>query len=294
MSTFTTYKNLEMPTNEERYNVNIFNRNSDIVDSELHKLELKNESQDNLLATKESLNSEISRAKASESANAENLSSEITRAVSAEDAISNSLRMHVSNGGNPHNVTKALVGLGNVPNVTTNDQTPTYTPPGSLSELVSGETLKNAMGKISAAVSRLISHLGDKGNPHGITKSQIGLGNADNTSDMDKPVSTAQQNAITSAINNHNISGKKHIPAGGSAGQILRWSADGTAAWGADSNTTYTAMVGATSSKAGSAGLVPAPAKGKQNSYLRGDGTWQEIREATTADIDAIIAGSFV
>ena len=34
-------------------------------------------------------------------------------------------------------------------------------------------------------------------------------------------------------------SGNKHIPAGGSSGQILRWSADGTAAWGADNNTMY-------------------------------------------------------
>lgn len=34
-------------------------------------------------------------------------------------------------------------------------------------------------------------------------------------------------------------SGNKHIPAGGSSGQILRWSADGTAAWGNDNNTTY-------------------------------------------------------
>lgn len=34
-------------------------------------------------------------------------------------------------------------------------------------------------------------------------------------------------------------SGNKHIPAGGSSGQILRWSADGTAVWGTDNNTTY-------------------------------------------------------
>lgn len=39
-------------------------------------------------------------------------------------------------------------------------------------------------------------------------------------------------------------SGNKHIPSGGSAGQILRWSADGTAAWGADNNTTYSANTG--------------------------------------------------
>ncbi len=38
--------------------------------------------------------------------------------------------------------------------------------------------------------------------------------------------------------------GNKHIPAGGSSGQILRWSADGTAIWGADNNTTYTFATG--------------------------------------------------
>lgn len=42
--------------------------------------------------------------------------------------------------------------------------------------------------------------------------------------------------------------GNKHIPSGGSSGQILRWSAAGTAAWGADNNTTYSA---ATTSKTG-------------------------------------------
>ena len=34
-------------------------------------------------------------------------------------------------------------------------------------------------------------------------------------------------------------SGNKHIPSGGASGQILRWSADGTAVWGADNDTTY-------------------------------------------------------
>lgn len=35
--------------------------------------------------------------------------------------------------------------------------------------------------------------------------------------------------------------GYKHIPSGGSSGQILRWSADGTAVWGEDKDTTYSA-----------------------------------------------------
>lgn len=64
------------------------------------------------------------------------------------------------------------------------------------------------------------------------------------------------------------------FPRGGASGQILRWSAAGTAAWGAENDTTYSNMTGATASAAGAAGLVPAPAKGKQTSFLRGDGTW--------------------
>ena len=41
-----------------------------------------------------------------------------------------------------------------------------------------------------------------------------------------------------------------------------------------DTNTTYANMKAATASAAGAAGLVPAPAAGKQASFLRGDGTW--------------------
>lgn len=41
-----------------------------------------------------------------------------------------------------------------------------------------------------------------------------------------------------------------------------------------DTNTTYSAMTGATSGAAGKSGLVPAPAAGKQASFLRGDGAW--------------------
>lgn len=39
-------------------------------------------------------------------------------------------------------------------------------------------------------------------------------------------------------------SGNKHIPSGGSSGQFLKWSADGTAVWAADNNTTYSAGTG--------------------------------------------------
>lgn len=64
---------------------------------------------------------------------------------------------HISDKSNPHNVTKGQVGLGNVPNVKTNDQTPTYSEAGSLTELTSGEKLSVAFGKIKLAVKNVIS-----------------------------------------------------------------------------------------------------------------------------------------
>lgn len=52
-----------------------------------------------------------------------------------------------------------------------------------------------------------------------------------------------------------------------------------------DTNTTYSNMGAATSSAAGKAGLVPAPAAGAQGKYLRGDGTWQTPPNTTYSNM---------
>lgn len=97
----------------------------------------------------------------------------------------------------------------------------------------------------------------------------------------------------TNTVYTHPTSaGNKHIPSGGEAGQILRWSSDGTAMWGADNNTTYTAFKAATASAAGGAGLVPAPAAGKQGQYLRGDGTWSTPANTTYSNMTAATASA--
>ena len=105
---------------------------------------------------------------------------------------------------NPHKVNKEQVGLGNVPNVITNDQTPTYEEAEEFENISSGEKLSIAFGKIQKAISSLLGHINNFDNPHKTTKSQIQLGNVDNTSDVDKPVSTAQQKAIDGAYANSN------------------------------------------------------------------------------------------
>jgi len=54
-----------------------------------------------------------------------------------------------------------------------------------------------------------------------------------------------------------------------------------------DNNTTYSNMTAATADAAGTAGLVPAPAAGKQTSFLRGDGTWVVPTNTTYASMSA-------
>ena len=155
---------------------------------------------------------------------------------------------------------------------------------------VAGTAFDGARGK--TVETGLQTHKNDKDNPHEVTKAQVGLGKVDNTSDTEKPVSTAQAAAIAAAVEaldatvtstdgtnvqvkvtetNGKITGvnittdntakssdltaevtrakaaeaaiqtaldnhkadqdKKHIPAGGHERQILAWKADGEAQW---------------------------------------------------------------
>ena len=98
------------------------------------------------------------------------------------ETMQTALNTHTRNKSNPHSVTKSQVGLGNVPNVATNDQTPTYSDTTTLVTLSSGEKISIAFAKIKLAITTLINHLANKSNPHGVTKSQVGLGNVENKS----------------------------------------------------------------------------------------------------------------
>lgn len=98
------------------------------------------------------------------------------------ETMQTALNKHTGNKSNPHSVTKSQVGLWNVPNVATNDQTPTYSDTTTLVTLSSGEKISIAFAKIKLAITTLIKHLVNKSNPHGVTKSQVGLGNVENKS----------------------------------------------------------------------------------------------------------------
>lgn len=92
------------------------------------------------------------------------------------------LDAHVADFSNPHQVTAAQVGLGNVDNTSDADKP------------ISNAT--QAALDLKADLTDLEAHLSDYDNPHMVTKEQIGLGNVDNTSDADKPISDAVQEAL--------------------------------------------------------------------------------------------------
>lgn len=54
---------------------------------------------------------------------------------------------------------------------------------------------------IDAVQTNLETHINNKSNPHEVNKAQVGLGNVDNTSDANKPISNATQNALNSKFN---------------------------------------------------------------------------------------------
>ena len=58
------------------------------------------------------------------------------------------------------------------------------------------QNANDAKSMAQTTSGNLTTHIGNTNNPHQVTKVQVGLGNVDNTSDIDKPISTATQNAL--------------------------------------------------------------------------------------------------
>lgn len=67
-----------------------------------------------------------------------------------------------------------------------------------IEKLITDEAATRAQADIDVN-EKVDLHIANKSNPHGVTKAQVGLANVNNTSDADKPVSTAQATAIADA-----------------------------------------------------------------------------------------------
>ena len=109
-----------------------------------------------------------------------------------------------------------------------------------------------------------------------ITKIDLVVGNASNVAfTTDKSIVYVTLEDLEEAIDTHNKDSNAHEPA------FAAHNADGNA---------HKDMVGATSGVAGKRGMVPAPAAGTANRYLKADGTWGTIDTMNGASSSA--AGS--
>ena len=101
---------------------------------------------------------------------------------SALDKLTSLDVLHQDSISNPHSVTKAQVGLGNVDNVS--DQLKPIS-----------TSVQNALD-LKSDITTLQAHENRIDNPHGVNRSHVGLGNVDNVSDLDKEISTLTQAAL--------------------------------------------------------------------------------------------------
>jgi hypothetical protein len=65
--------------------------------------------------------------------------------------------------------------------------------------------IKKNDGTESIVEVSAVAHKADTNNPHSVNKAQVGLGSVDNTSDVDKPVSTAQQTALDGKVDDAQV-----------------------------------------------------------------------------------------
>lgn len=90
------------------------------------------------------------------------------------DRATTPLNNHIADKGNPHNTTKAQVGLGNVENYPV--ATDAIAAEGTSSaHYMTPRLVKNELKRF--AIDPLAEHTGNRSNPHAVTKAQVGLGN---------------------------------------------------------------------------------------------------------------------
>ena len=115
-------------------------------------------------------------------------------------------------------LTAAVIdGIGDVPNGAQDDVSIYVTLLAQTKTLIdeANKLVENAKisfeEQLGETNETILSHTGNKSNPHSVTKAQVGLSNVDNTSDLDKPVSTAMQSALNAKANSADVYTKLEI-----------------------------------------------------------------------------------
>ena len=144
---------------------------------------------------------------------------------------------------------------------------------------VTDSILKTALGKIKAwGEGKFVAQESGKGlstNDYTTAEKTKLSGIAEGANKYVHPSYTAQKSGLYKVT----VDAAGHVSATTAVAK-----ADITALGIPAQDTTYSNMTAATASAAGKAGLVPAPAAGKQASFLRGDGSWVVPENTTYAD----------
>lgn len=96
-------------------------------------------------------------------------------------ALASDLNAHTGATNNPHGVTKAQVGLGNVVNKAPDDMQISFEQAVNRDNIATGEKLSTLFGKIKKVIAETIEHLTSEDNPHGVTLAQVGGAAAEHT-----------------------------------------------------------------------------------------------------------------
>lgn len=201
--------------------------------------------------------------------------------------------------------TEGLYSQANDKVITINPATTSTAGVMSSSDKSKLDSLKS-QAEIDELVTKLDTHISNKSNPHSVTKAQVGLGNVDNTSDANKPISTATQNALNSKFNASDGNALKqrvdNIPeliatdiTVDSDNDSVNISLDKTSIVDGTLSGTTININSATTSKAGI--LTPADktkidkiiTKGNGTKYLSDNGTYKEVSGgSSSSDINII------
>lgn len=157
--------------------------------------------------TSEGLQSEIARATEAEQNLQKSIEQEVQRATSTETAITQSVSQHTGDTNNPHQVTKAQIGLSNV------DNTSDINKPVSTAQQLA---INNAKQEVRDIVDNYTINGHEISTNPVLNKIDIGLDKVDNTADREKPVSDPQREAlnemkstIEGTINEYTVNGHK-------------------------------------------------------------------------------------
>ena len=136
--------------------------------------------------TKALLQQEIARATAAEGELAQDLADETTRATAQEQELASRITAEASAR------TQADTALGGRIDA---EATARESADTELGADLGAETARARQAE-QANAQAIATHVADRQNPHEVTKAQVGLGNVDNTADLDKPISSATQSAL--------------------------------------------------------------------------------------------------